>query len=252
MSFHPHDAPQFYLTAPAACPYIEGQVERKVFTHLVGDLAPQLNDVLSEGGFRRSQNIAYRPACDGCRACVSVRVLVGEFTASSSMRRIEKRNSDIIGKSIDPVPTSEQYSLFRKYIDHRHASGGMADMSVLDYSMMVQDTHIDTEIIEYRKRGPDSAITGEGVGLPIAYALTDNLHNGLSMVYSFFDPAENNRSLGTYLILDHIRRARRAGLAYVYLGYWVNESPKMAYKARYLPQERMTTNGWVRQEKPAK
>lgn len=246
MSYHPHDTPQFYLTAPAACPYIDGQIERKVFTHLVGDLAPQLNDVLSEGGFRRSQNIAYRPACDGCRACVSVRVLVGEFQPRKSMVRIEKRNNDLIGKLVDPVPTSEQYDLFRKYIDLRHSDGGMADMSIRDYSMMVQDTHIITNVIEYRKRGPDSAITGEGIGLPVAYALTDTLHNGLSMVYSFFDPEEDKRSLGTYLILDHIRRARKAGLPYVYLGYWVEESPKMAYKARFLPQERMSANGWVK------
>ncbi len=248
MSYHPHNTPQFYLTAPAACPYIDGQIERKVFTHLIGDLAPQLNDVLSEGGFRRSQNIAYRPACDGCRACISVRVLVGEFQPSKSMQRIAKRNKDLIGKLADPIPTSEQYSLFRKYIDFRHAEGGMADMSVRDYSMMVQDTHIKTNIIEYRKRGPDSAITGEGIGPPIAYALTDTLHNGLSMVYSFFDPEEDKRSLGTYLILDHIRRARKAGLPYVYLGYWVEESPKMAYKARFLPQERMGNNGWNKYE----
>ena len=248
MSYHPHDTPQFYLTAPAACPYIDGQIERKVFTHLVGDLAPQLNDVLSEGGFRRSQNIAYRPACDGCRACISVRVLVSEFQPRKSMLRIDKRNRDIVGKLVEPIPTSEQYSLFRKYIELRHADGGMADMNVRDYSMMVQDTHIKSNIIEYKKRGPDSAITGEGIGPPIAYALTDTLHNGLSMVYSFFDPEEDKRSLGTYLILDHIRRARKAGLPYVYLGYWVEESPKMAYKARFLPQERMGTNGWNRYE----
>ena len=248
MSYHPHDTPQFYLTAPAACPYLDGQIERKVFTHLVGDLAPQLNDVLSEGGFRRSQNIAYRPACDGCRACISVRVLVSEFQPRKSMLRIDKRNQDLVGKLVEPIPTSEQYSLFRKYIDLRHAEGGMADMSVRDYSMMVQDTHIKTNIIEYKKRGPDSAITGEGIGPPIAFALTDRLHNGLSMVYSFFDPEEDKRSLGTYLILDHIRRARKAGLPYVYLGYWVEESPKMAYKARFLPQERMGANGWNRYE----
>ncbi len=246
MSYQPHETPQFYLTAPAECPYIEGEVERKVFTHLVGDLAPQLNDVLSEGGFRRSQNIAYRPACERCRACISVRVLVDEFQPTTSMRRIEKRNQDIVGKVIEPTPTSEQFSLFRKYIETRHSSGGMADMSVLDYSMMVQDTHIHTQLIEYRKRGPDSLITGEGEGPPIAYALTDTLRNGLSMVYSFFDPDEKSRSLGTYLILEHMRRARRAGLPYVYLGYWVESSPKMAYKARFLPQERMTTSGWAK------
>ncbi len=249
MSYHPHDAPQFYLTAPAACPYIDGQLERKVFTHLVGELAPQLNDVLSEGGFRRSQNIAYRPACEACRACVSVRVLVDEFQPTSSMKRIEKRNRDLFGKSVEPVPTRDQFSLFRKYIDARHQTGGMTEMTVLDYSMMVQDSHIDTQLIEYRKRGPDTAISGKGEGPPIAYCLTDRLQNGLSMVYSFFDPDEYRRSLGTYLILEHISRARKSGLPYVYLGYWVESSPKMAYKSRFLPQERMTISGWARHDK---
>jgi len=246
MSYHQHDAPQFYLTAPAACPYIKGEVERKVFTHLVGELAPQLNDVLSEGGFRRSQNIAYRPACENCRACVSVRVLVNDFRPTRSMKRITKRNSDLIGTPVEPIPTGEQFELFRKYIDARHLDGGMAEMSVLDYSMMVQDTHIDTQLIEYRKRGPDTGITGKGIGPPIAYALTDQLRSGLSMVYSFFDPQEHRRSLGSYLILEHIERARKAGLPHVYLGYWVKKSAKMAYKARFLPQERVSSNGWER------
>ncbi len=246
MSYHTLDAPQFFLTAPAACPYIEGEVERKVFTHLVGELAPQLNDVLSEGGFRRSQNIAYRPACENCRACISVRVLVDDFMPTRSMKRIEKRNADLIGTPIDPIATSEQYALFRKYINARHYDGGMAEMSMLDYLMMVQDTHIDTLLIEYRKRGPDSAFTGKGEGPPIAYALTDRLRSGLSMVYSFFDPEENRRSIGSYLILEHIRRARKEGLPHLYLGYWVEQSAKMAYKARFLPQERVTPNGWER------
>lgn len=248
MSYHSQHTPQFYLTAPAACPYVEGQLERKVFTHLVGESATQLNDVLSEGGFRRSQNIAYRPACENCRACVSVRVLVDEFHPTTSMRRIEKRNQDLIAKVTAPTPSRQQYSLFQEYIAARHSAGGMADMSILDYSMMVQDSHINTNMVEYRKRGPDSGITGKGEGPPIAYALTDTLHNGLSMVYSFYDPQESRRSLGSYIILEHIRRARRAGLPYVYLGYWVSSSPKMAYKARFLPQERMSANGWIKHQ----
>ncbi len=244
MSYHPHEPPQFFLTAPAVCPYIEGRLERKVFTHLVGDGAPKLNDILSESGFRRSQNIAYRPACEQCRACVSVRVLVDQFQPTRSMNRIAKRNSDLVGISMETIPSSEQFALFRKYIDARHFDGGMATMSVLDYSMMVQDSHINTRLIEYRKHGPDTIITGKGEGAPVAYALTDTLHNGLSMVYSFFDPQEDRRSLGSYIILDHIHRARKAGLPYVYLGYWVEQSTKMAYKARFLPQERFTSNDW--------
>jgi arginine-tRNA-protein transferase len=243
---HSRDTPQFYLTAPSPCPYLPGKEERKVFTHLVGERAPELNDLLSHGGFRRSQSIAYRPACDGCRACVSVRVIADEFRPSRGMRRIADRNADVIGDMRAGVPTSEQYSVFRSYLDARHRDGGMADMTVLDYAMMVEDSHVETRIVEYRRRGPDSGITGRGLGRLLAVALTDVLNDGLSMVYSFFDPDEAARSLGTFMILDHFARARRMGLPYVYLGYWVKGSRKMDYKGRFLPQERLAPTGWVR------
>jgi arginyl-tRNA--protein-N-Asp/Glu arginylyltransferase len=246
MTKHQLDAPQFYLTAPSPCPYLPGQEERKVFTHLVGEQAPALNDVLTQGGFRRSQNIAYRPACESCRACVSVRVIAGDFAIKRGMARIRRRNNDIIGNEVAPSPSSEQYSLFRRYLDTRHPDGGMADMSVLDYAMMVEDTHVATTMIEYRFRGPDTAITGLGEGPLVATALTDILGDGLSMVYSFFDPAYDDRSLGTFMILDHIVRARKLGLPYVYLGYWVSGSPKMDYKSKFLPQERLGPRGWER------
>jgi arginine-tRNA-protein transferase len=243
---HSRDTPQFYLTAPSPCPYLGGKEERKVFTHLVGERAPELNEILTHGGFRRSQSIAYRPACEACRSCVSVRVLADEFRPTRSMRRIVERNSDLLGEMRVAVPTSEQYSVFRGYLDARHRDGGMADMTVLDYAMMVEDSHVETRIIEYRRRGPDSFITGRGAGRLVAVALTDVLSDGLSMVYSFFDPDEGTRSLGTLMILDHIGRACRMGLPYVYLGYWVSGSRKMDYKGRFLPQERLMSEGWVR------
>ena len=246
MTREPRDAPQFYLTAPSACPYLPGREERKVFTHLIGRRSTALNNTLTQSGFRRSQTIAYRPACELCRACVSVRVLVNEFEPSRSLRRVMERNEDLIGAPIPPKPTSEQYSLFRAYLDQRHADGGMADMSVLDYSMMVEDSHVDTRVIEYRRRGTDSRINGRGEGPLISVALTDVLADGLSMVYSFYDPGAVDRSLGTFMILDHILRARRMGLPHVYLGYWVEGSRKMAYKARFLPQERLGLDGWER------
>jgi arginine-tRNA-protein transferase len=246
---HSRDTPQFYLTAPSPCPYLEGHEERKVFTHLVGDRAAQLNDLLTHGGFRRSQSIAYRPACEGCRACVSVRVVAADFAPSRNMRRIAERNSDIVGEMRTPAPTSEQYSVFRAYLDARHRDGGMADMTVLDYAMMIEDSHVDTRLVEYRRRGPDSGITGRGVGEMVAVALTDVLSDGLSMVYSFFDPDEADRSLGTFMILDHVERANRMGVPYVYLGYWVAGSRKMDYKGRFLPQERLMPAGWSRVEK---
>ncbi|MGZ5812848.1 MAG: arginyltransferase, partial [Xanthobacteraceae bacterium] len=230
------------------CPYLPGQEERKVFTHLVGERASELNDLLTHGGFRRSQSIAYRPACETCRACVSVRVIAEDFRPTRSMRRILERNRDLIGDMRVSVPTSEQYSVFRSYLDARHRDGGMADMTLLDYALMVEDSHVETRMIEYRRRGPDSAINGRGSGELLAVALTDLLSDGLSMVYSFFDSDHATRSLGTFMILDHITRARAMGLAYVYLGYWVSGSRKMDYKARFLPQQRLSPDGWVRVE----
>jgi arginyl-tRNA--protein-N-Asp/Glu arginylyltransferase len=238
---HSRDTPQFYLTAPSPCPYLAGKEERKVFTHLVGERAPELNNILTQGGFRRSQSIAYRPACEGCRACVSVRVVAKDFRPTPSMRRIVRRNADITSEMRVAVPTSEQYAIFRGYLDSRHRDGGMADMTVLDYAMMVEDSHIETRIIEYR-RGK------RGSGELLAIALTDVLGDGLSMVYSFFEPDEAARSLGTFMVLDHIARAKRMDLAYVYLGYWVRGSRKMDYKSRFLPQERLMPDGWARVE----
>jgi leucyl-tRNA---protein transferase len=239
---HSRDTPQFYLTAPSPCPYLAGKEERKVFTHLVGERAPELNNILTQGGFRRSQSIAYRPACEGCRCCVSVRVVAKEFCPSRSMRRIAARNADVTGEMKVAVPTSEQYAIFRGYLDSRHRDGGMADMTVLDYAMMVEDSHIETRIIEYRRYDPST----NGAGSLIAVALTDILADGLSMVYSFFEPDEAARSLGTFMVLDHIARAQDMGLSYVYLGYWVRGSRKMDYKGRFLPQERLTPDGWAR------
>jgi leucyl-tRNA---protein transferase len=242
---HSRDTPQFYLTAPSPCPYLVGKEERKVFTHLVGERAGELNNILTQGGFRRSQSIAYRPACEGCRACVSVRVVARDFRPTQSMRRILRRNADIAGEMRIAVPTSEQYAIFRAYLDSRHRDGGMADMTVLDYAMMVEDSHIETRIIEYRRREPGMPGKRQG-GELVAIALTDVLSDGLSMVYSFFEPDEANRSLGTFMVLDHIARAKSMGLAYVYLGYWVRGSQKMDYKSRFLPQERLMPDGWER------
>ena len=247
MTQHSRDTPQFYLTAPSPCPYLPGRHERKVFTHLVGDKAADLNDLLTHGGFRRSQSIAYRPACETCRACVSVRVVTADFKPSRNMRRIAERNADITGEMRASTPTSEQYSVFRAYLDARHHDGGMADMTVLDYAMMIEDSHVDTRLVEYRQK-PDGG-NGHGLGQLLAVALTDVLSDGLSMVYSFFEPGQGNRSLGTFMILDHIERAKRMGLDYVYLGYWVQGSRKMDYKSRFLPQERLMPAGWSRIER---
>lgn len=248
MTAHSRNTPQFYLTAPSPCPYIKGQFERKVFTHLVGEQAATLNDLLTHGGFRRSQTIAYRPACESCRACVSVRVRVDDFLWTKAFRRNRATNRDLVRAELGPTPTSEQYSLFRGYLDRRHSDGGMVDMTVLDYATMVEDSHVRTGLVEYRRRGPDTAINGRGQGPLIAVALVDRLSDGLSLVYSFYDPEQSERGLGTYVILDHVARARELGLPYLYLGYWVDGSPKMDYKRRFRPQEFLSPTGWVVRE----
>ena len=246
MSIERRNFPQFFITAPAPCPYLGSRLERKVFTHLMNADAQQLHDSLSQGGFRRSQNIAYRPACEGCSACVSIRIPVENLHWKRSFRRTWRANSDLSAQIAPAKATSEHYALFRRYLDVRHGEGGMADMTLLDFAAMVEETFVDTRLIEYRLRpkislaGPDSR-QGRLVGV----ALTDVLHDGLSMIYSFFDPDFAPRSLGTYMILEHIDRTRRLGLPYVYLGYWVMGSSKMDYKSRFLPQERLLRDGWT-------
>ena len=242
--------PEFYVTAPQPCPYLQGRFERKLFTHLTHDKSPALVDNLLKGGFRRSQNIAYMPYCEGCQACISVRVLVDDFKPGRSFRRVADANRDLVARRLESTPTSEQYSLFRAYIDARHADGCMADMTVLDYAMMVEDSVIDTFVTEYRLNpqptaSPSAPRTRERQPL-LAMALCDRLSDGISMVYSFYEPEAARRGLGTYMILDHIDYVRRLGLPYLYLGYWIQGSPKMSYKRRFQPQEQLTGNGWVK------
>ncbi len=228
--------PQFYLTQPAPCPYLPGRLERKVFTRLAGEQASALNDTLTHAGFRRSQNIAYKPACEGCQACVSVRVLVDAFEPTRSQRRVIAANADLVSEAVDPWATEEQFLLMRRYLDNRHRGGGMSEMTMFDFVAMIEDTTVRTHLVEYRERA--------GAGALKAAALTDRLSDGLSMVYSFFDPSEMGRSLGTFMVLDHIEQARAAGLPYVYLGYWVDGCRKMSYKSRFTPLEALGKEGW--------
>ena len=242
--------PEFYVTAPQPCPYLAGRFERKLFTHLNSEKPQGLIDNLLRGGFRRSQNIAYVPYCEGCQACVSVRVNVAEFEPNRTMRRLQDRAHGLVSRRINPVPTSEQYALFRRYIDSRHSDGGMADMSVLDYALMIEDSVIDTFLTEYRQKPEGETFVGfeqAAERWPLkAVALCDRLSDGISMVYSYYDPESSSGSLGTYMILDHIAYAKAQGLPYLYLGYWIEGSRKMGYKTRFQPQEHLAQNGWVR------
>ena len=233
-------APQFYVTAPQPCPYLPGRMERKLFTALQGDYSETLNNALSKQGFRRSQNVLYRPSCAECMACLSARIRVCDFEPSRSQRRAQNRNEDITRRATSPWATEDQFSLFREYLDSRHADGGMADMDIFEFAAMVEETPIRSRVIEYTR---PTGIPGARPELT-AVCLTDVLDDGLSMVYSFYKPGMERRSLGTYIILDHIAIAREAGLPYVYLGYWVPGSPKMAYKANFGSLEIYKNGRW--------
>ena len=233
--------PRFFVTTPSACPYIPGRVERKVFTELKGHDALETNEALSRIGFRRSQNVVYRPSCDNCSACVSVRVAACEFTPSASQKRLLKRHADLDVSACEPWSTEEQFTLLQRYLARRHPRGGMADMDGYDFADMVEQTPVDTVVVEYREPA-----AGGGLGRLVGTCLTDKQSDGLSMVYSFYDPDAARQGLGTFIILDHIVRTARAGLPYVYLGYWIEGVERMDYKVRFHPVEKLTASGWKR------
>lgn len=230
-------APQFYVTAPQECPYLEGRKERKLFTALQGEGAEILNNTLSKQGFRRSQNVLYRPSCAECTACMSARIDVSRFVPSKSQKRTLRKNATLERRTTSPWATEEQYELFRKYLEARHATGGMADMDVFEFANMIEETPLRTRVVEYIDAETDALA---------AVCLTDILDDGVSMVYSFFDPELQDQSLGTYLILDHISIAQESRLPYVYLGYWVPGSAKMGYKSRFSGLEIYKNELWTR------
>jgi leucyl-tRNA---protein transferase len=227
---------RFYLTAAQPCPYLEGRRERKVFAALDGKDAIELNDSLTHAGFRRSQNIAYRPACDMCAACVSVRVPTATFRFTKRWRRVTNANKDLVAKLVPAQATYEQYALLQKYLNMRHLDAGMSDMSIFDYSTMVEETSVRTHVVEYRIANANGALVG--------CALVDVLADGLSLVYAYFDPEHVQRSLGSFIILDHIRQATEVDMPYLYLGYWIKGSVKMDYKVNFRPIEALGASGW--------
>jgi arginine-tRNA-protein transferase len=237
MLHRPPRRPQFfYTTAPLPCPYLPGRTERKIVTELSGTEAEALHERLSRAGFRRSHNIAYAPVCPGCQACVPIRVVSEEFTPDRTQRRILRANADLTISEMPARATAEQFTLFQRYQKNRHADGDMAAMGYYDYRAMIEDTPISTGILEFR----------DAQDRLVGACLTDWLADGLSAVYSFFDTDEDKRSLGTFAVLWLIGRARSLGLPYVYLGYWVPESRKMAYKARFRPSEILISGAWHR------
>jgi arginine-tRNA-protein transferase len=230
-------APQhFYRTAALPCPYLPGKIERKLVTELAGRHASSFYNELSRAGFRRSHHLAYRPACVGCNACVPVRIPVADFVESKSLKRVRSVNRDLFPRTIEADATLEQFRLFQRYQRSRHADSDMAAMTFGDYQAMIEDSPVATKMIELR--AADGTLYGNG--------LYDPLDDGLSAVYSSFDPAETKRSLGTLLVLALIDEARRRKLAYVYLGYWIEGSAKMSYKSRFRPLEALGPKGWRR------
>ena len=222
-------------------------MERKLFTALQGEHAQRLNDTLSKQGFRRSQNVLYRPSCAECSACLSARIRVADFEPSRTQKRVMKRAAHLSRNPTSPWATEDQFALFRRYLDHRHADGGMADMDIFEFAAMIEETPIKSRVIEYTR----PAGAGER-GHPLAaVCLTDVFDDGLSMVYSFYDPDYAHLSLGTHVILDHVAIAREAGLPYVYLGYWVPGSRKMGYKAGFSGLEIYKGGRWQDIGEPA-
>ena len=238
MRHSPPQHPQFYVTAPQDCPYLEDKVERKLFTALYGSNSNRLNNSLSKQGFRRSQNVLYRPSCSNCNACMSARIPSKDFRPSKSQKRILSKNEDIVRVINPALATDPQYELFKNYIKKRHAHGGMSDMDAEDFSSMIEETNVDSKLIEYYINGSTKLEL-------VSFSLIDILDDGISMVYSVFDPELRDRSLGTYMILDHNNLALEMNLKFVYLGYWVKGSSKMDYKRRFSPLEVFTNDKWI-------
>jgi arginine-tRNA-protein transferase len=233
---------KFYLTSPQPCPYLPGKMERKVFANLAVDGAVNLNDSLTRNGFRRSQTIAYRPACKACGACRSVRIDVAAFTMTRRWKRVLAKNAMLEREPCNARGTREQFRLLKKYLNERHPGGGMTEMEIRDYAGMVDASPVRTVVFEYRNRvGADPQADDASLQ---AAALTDVLRDGLSMVYSFFKPDLSPRSVGAFMVLDHIRLASELGLPYVYLGYWVKGSDKMGYKSDFMPLEVFDGETW--------
>ena len=225
----------FFGTRSLPCPYLDGQIERKVVTELSGPNAEGLYERLSRAGFRRSHNLAYRPACPSCNACVPVRIAATDFEMTKSFRRVMGANADLSADDIDANATVEQFRLFSSYQRARHEGGDMSGMAFNDYRSMVEDTPVASRSVEFR----------DDKGTLLAVMLMDRMEDSLSAVYSFFDGGQTRRSLGTYMILWMVQRARAFGLPYVYLGYWIDGSNKMAYKARFHPLEALGADGWA-------
>jgi arginyl-tRNA--protein-N-Asp/Glu arginylyltransferase len=232
---------QFFAASPVACPYVPGRAERKLIVDLAGSGGALVYDDLSRAGFRRSHRFAYRPVCRGCASCVPVRIAIERFAHTRSTRRVRNTNQDLYAQFVGARATAEQFRLFTAYQGSRHCDSDMALMRYGDYRAMVEDTPVRTAIAEFR----------DGRGVLVAATLIDLLDDGISAVYSFFDPHQPKRSLGIWSVLWLVEECRRRSHPFIYLGYWIAESPKMAYKERFPALERLGAGGWIEFERPS-
>tara|TARA_B100000989_G_scaffold296941_1_gene281326 strand:- start:3562 stop:4284 length:723 start_codon:yes stop_codon:yes gene_type:complete len=226
----------FVYTQPMPCPYINHKMERRLATDISTTRGKRYHNILAEAGFRRSQHISYKPACPSCSACKPIRVVAKTFTRTKSQKRIYNRNQDLVTEYLTPVASPEFFELFRNYQMLRHSGGEMALMDYADFRGMLETSPINTFIKTYRLK-----ISRELVGV----VLLDEQKDGYSAVYSFFNCLQPERSMGTFIILDLIEDLRHNNLNYLYLGYWIEKSRKMSYKANFRPAEILTSSNWV-------
>ncbi|WP_027859811.1 arginyltransferase [Marinobacterium jannaschii] len=225
----------FYATPEHDCSYLQDREAKTLFVDPQAIIAKDTYSQLSDLGFRRSGRHIYRPHCNDCQACISVRIPSTEFQPSRSQKRVLSKNSDIKIRVVTPQFNQEYYELYSRYISSRHADGDMYPPSAEQFNSFLVDGDQESCFIEMR--GPDNSL--------MAIAVTDYLENGLSAIYTFYDPDDTRRSLGTFAILAQIRHACHIGLPYVYLGYWVRECRKMSYKIAFRPSELLLDGHWV-------